>query len=964
MMRGKRDAIADGPNVDTSFSAALQRFAEHALQDPTLELELAVDFAVSANMFRTLLRELCKHCEPEECVQVDVPFKNVRFEYRGDDAVRKCLSADPGATPTCVVMKRRETPVVSSESFPYVARLKRETVVTEEYSQTRIESVREFRLKRRFTFRFDDAFRVDCTFVQQRRPGQSDAPMPLTYEIEVELLNDDIDAINSKTRGAECVAITMTAYIANCIRILGSTSELLTRTRTREVLASLHGAAGGFQKRSGLPGPQPVPLELSNVQPPDEGSFDSIWNGNYAVTDKADGSRCQMMVFGQNAYTCDALGAVRLVVKNVPIDFDGSWADGELITRDAGGAPRNTFACFDVYRFGDRDVSNVPLLEPAGGESRIHLAQRLARALSFGKAIDNFEFRVKDFLMVDRGGSAIRTILDATSYTIPYDIDGLVFTPIDAPVGGRHRADEPQINGTWFRCFKWKPPSHTTIDFLVRATGANDRASTPGGSAPFDVFANYVPRDWEPVDVSRYLQFGSNAIPSGTAELRRFDAADGAAASMLAPIDSRGVAVCEDGLFIQSETVVECSFRDGFWRPMRNRNDKSAPNNWRTAIGVWRSIVAPVTDDIVRGTKTPPPAAEAVTSTDVYYARRNFERSRSLLSNMTSFHNLCVKDYLYERASSLCATPGSKSLFEIACGKGGDMPRWIKNGFDPVVGIDVSLDNIVNATDGIYCRMAQRGAELAGKTYAFACMSASVRMTPPLDEVRVAAMDSPHGDVIERMWGLSETQPGNASTGLDGVCRRPFDIVSCQFAIHYLFESDASLSRLVHNVSHMCAPGGVFIGTCFDGDKLAAELDRSPRGSIVGSSQGVRVWEISKRYDGRFSGGTGHAIDVYIETINRTVCEYLVSPRTLRGALEVAGFCLIQQGAFNITRNADDTNLREMTAVERALSSRYMFFIYAFDQMRNPDTTRRATSAAATTPAMKTTPCDTSKAKA
>jgi hypothetical protein len=166
-------ANANDPDADASFAAALQRFVEHALQDPTLELELAVDFPVSANMFRALVRELARRAPPDESVQVGVPYKNVRFEYVGEDSVRKCLSGDPAATPTCVVMKGRETPVIRNGVYPYVARLKRETVVTEEYAQKRIDTLREFRLKRRLSFRFDPA-RVDCTIVQRR--GSETAP--------------------------------------------------------------------------------------------------------------------------------------------------------------------------------------------------------------------------------------------------------------------------------------------------------------------------------------------------------------------------------------------------------------------------------------------------------------------------------------------------------------------------------------------------------------------------------------------------------------------------------------------------------------------------------------------------------------------------------------------------------------------------------------------------------------------
>jgi hypothetical protein len=152
-------------------------------------------------------------------------------------------------------------------------------------------------------------------------------------------------------------------------------------------------------------------------------------------------------------------------------------------------------------------------------------------------------------------------------------------------------------------------------------------------------------------------------------------------------------------------------------------------------------------------------------------------------------------------------------------------------------------------------------------------------------------------------------------------------VISCQFAIHYLFETDATLARLVHNLGHMCKPGGVLIGTCFDGDKLKAELDASPSGVISGTSHGLLVWSIAKRYDGRYDGGTGRAVDVYVETINRPMREYLVSPKRLGRVLGAAGFTLVDQTRFARILDASGAG-HGMSKAERSLSLRYISFTY------------------------------------
>lgn len=47
-----------------------------------------------------------------------------------------------------------------------------------------------------------------------------------------------------------------------------------------------------------------------------------------------------------------------------------------------------------------------------------------------------------------------------------------------------------------------------------------------------------------------------------------------------------------------------------------------------------------------------------------------------------------------------------------------------------------------------------------------------------------------------------------------------FDIVSTQFAMHYMFESEIKLRGYLHNVSCKLEDGGLFMGTTVDSDRL------------------------------------------------------------------------------------------------------------------------------------------------
>lgn len=59
-----------------------------------------------------------------------------------------------------------------------------------------------------------------------------------------------------------------------------------------------------------------------------------------------------------------------------------------------------------------------------------------------------------------------------------------------------------------------------------------------------------------------------------------------------------------------------------------------------------------------------------------------------------------------------------------------------------------------------------------------------------------------------------------------------FDIVSCQFSLHYLYESEERLNTFLHNVSCRMAKGGFFIGTIIDGDKVLARIRTQKSNSL------------------------------------------------------------------------------------------------------------------------------------
>lgn len=61
-----------------------------------------------------------------------------------------------------------------------------------------------------------------------------------------------------------------------------------------------------------------------------------------------------------------------------------------------------------------------------------------------------------------------------------------------------------------------------------------------------------------------------------------------------------------------------------------------------------------------------------------------------------------------------------------------------------------------------------------------------------------------------------------------------FNVVSCQFAVHYAFESEERVRQMLTNVTERLQPGGFFIGTTPDANVLVRKL-RAVDGLTIGN---------------------------------------------------------------------------------------------------------------------------------
>ncbi|KAL0320744.1 UNVERIFIED_CONTAM: cap guanine-N7 methyltransferase 1 [Sesamum radiatum] len=183
---------------------------------------------------------------------------------------------------------------------------------------------------------------------------------------------------------------------------------------------------------------------------------------------------------------------------------------------------------------------------------------------------------------------------------------------------------------------------------------------------------------------------------------------------------------------------------------------------------------------------------------DHYSARTNQtleEREASPIIHLKKLNNW-IKSVLIQ----LYAKRGD-AVLDLACGKGGDLIKWDKARIGYYVGIDIADGSIED------CRTRYNG-------------------------------DADHHQRRKKFSFPARLICGDCfEVRLDKVLAEdaPFDICSCQFAMHYSWSTEARARRALANVSALLRPGGIFIGTMPDANVIIKRL-RQAEGLEFGNS--------------------------------------------------------------------------------------------------------------------------------
>jgi len=652
--------------------------------------------------------------------------------------------------------------------------------------------------------------------------------------------------------------------------------------------------------------PKPITLEKVNLINPDEYGAVSILRG-YVVTEKADGERILLYV--------NNIGKVYLINNSYKVEETGiiakkelfnSLIDGEYIhcNKRIDGIKKNMYAAFDIYYINNKSVTSLPLID-----GRYTELQKINKYLDLSKS--EFEFIVK----VHHNSSNIlgdcKTIL-SNPRRYPYEIDGLIFTPAKLAIYSFYPSIPVPItqNMSWERAFKWKPPEQNTIDFLIKFMGEIKKDGIKYKKVGLYVGFNPLSSKEITIEEGLKLRYDKNYSKQQFIEMKeKIKNKEDFIPVLFKPIiyytpdvefafiqiDSKGDIRTEDNIKIENDTIIEFRYEieTKNWVPMRIREDKTrmykggsfskTANSLPVAINVWRSIHNPISRELIMGSArllerdiSSEIQGKSLEADDIYYSR-GIPR-RSLLSyNMTTFHNIGIKEKLYLMPEK------RNSLLELACGQAGDLSRWIKGKYTFIFGIDYAKDNIYKANEGAYARVLKEfnrfNKEKKDDKVFFPNIVLAAGDCGIDIKSGASGVDEESKELMKIIMNSNIKTNKPHYKYIIGKGALKFDVVTCMYAIHYFFENEEKLHGFLNNVSSNLKTGGKFVTTFMDGGSVERALKDTKTGIVEGrrnlDDSNILVWAIIKRFSNEEF--YNRKIDVFIENTQRLIPEYLVN---------------------------------------------------------------------------------------
>lgn len=787
-----------------------------------------------------------------------------------------------------------------------------------------------FRLKQRSSlFLIDndsESLQIDLTCTKTTNNYKIINDIPPIYEVEIEYQNK----VNGDTKvNGETVLNLMISESMIIHKIIQQSNFVITNTQKKSVLNFYKNIANVNEQATFLEARQPISLEIQYLT--------EMLPNKYAVTDKADGDRYFLIIMNSHVYFI----STNLNVKDSGIQlktagYDGTILDGEYIFIPK--LNRHLYLIFDCLFIGLTDIrGEVKFME------RIKKAEELCTKIfvldkqqGFKKNVyktagefnidDYKQFHKKEYsraikylnddIKIEPKYPLIRTkyfidVVGAQPWEIfsyaemlwkdytensdigcPYILDGLIFQPLDQQYITNQRESK------LFE-YKWKPPQKNSIDFYIQF----ERDKTTG-----NILTVYDNSNDDYVRNKSYrickLYCGKFNSQREVPELFNEDKQMYWAYLFLDGGEVRDA----DGNIITDGTVVEFYYNDQKgediiiperfrWEPIRTRYDKTESvlrfhrkygNNLDVAMKVWRSIQNPILyadfQDLAKGNnpqinqffydikvellrkRIGHELITTVTQQNVYY-----QKIKKNAESMRTFHNWIKSNIIYTYCNKQYKNDVPQSVLDIGCGVGGDIMKFYYVAVAYYVGVDIAKEGIFSAVNGAISRYNNsRKNKPNFPKMEFIHADCGTKLTYDDQNRVLGGMNNENRLLINKYFGSQSSQ---------------FDIVNCQFVMHYFLKDQLTWDNFKSNLNKTLKPGGFFIATHFDAKRVMEYIgNEQSKAEFITDDKGKKqkLFEIINKYQEPEKNkpiGPGAAIDLFAAWMfneGEFVTEYLV----------------------------------------------------------------------------------------
>ena len=728
-------------------------------------------------------------------------------------------------------------------------------------------------------------------------------------------------------------------------------------------------------------GPSSITLQIEHLDPELK---DNILK-RYTVTDKADGMRKLLFI--------NSKGIIYFIDQNLHVQYTGisvkhedifnTIIDGEHILYDKNGNYINLYAAFDIYYTNIKSVRDLPLIKiddtikAARLDILTNVIAKIRKHLSNTTILNiitkTFDIVYDDTTIYEQCNKLYDRIDNDIRYN--YEIDGLIFTPAELAVGALNSGEKATMpnKNTWIKSFKWKPPEYNTIDFLVtypnkiptythiNKEGVLSKYQIIHLRVGFNIKRHGYINPFKNLIDGDFINFNDSSItsdyfpalfhPSNPYDndthicyIKLKDDANG-----IQQMFTKNNEIFNNFMIVEFQYIKE---NDKFhqWIPLRVRYDKTYSlqttgknfgNDYKVANNNWHSIHFPITkESLITGTIEP-----LDNTTDIYYNNSNKSRKRT---NLRNFHN-----FIKSQLINFAAIYPNSILFDIAVGKAGDLNKWHNNkNIKFIFGIDLSRDNIENKQDGAckrYIDLKLKDESLVPAIFIYGDSSKNIRDGSAYSSAQNKAISN-------GIFGIgtnSTTLHGKVVNRNFAVAKNGFNIVSCQFALHYFFKDKNTLQNFIINLVESIAINGLFIGTCYNGKKIFDLLKNNKNLNFYDDDDNL-ILNINKKYGYDYFidniSSLGYSIEIFQDSINKSTIEYLVNFDFFIRIMENYGFKLKKQtdnkffktsidsfeSIYNTINDLPQYSYLNLTKNEQNIS--FLNYYFIFEKISNVNT--------------------------